>query len=53
LPGAGARAAGANRATDVSEPALRRARQHGAGVFNVEFVRADWYAEMDASPAFD
>jgi release factor glutamine methyltransferase len=43
-------------ATDVSEPALRVARANARrlGVFNVEFVLADWYAEMDpASPAFD
>jgi release factor glutamine methyltransferase len=43
-------------ATDVSEPALRVARANARrlGVFNVEFVRADWYAEMDpTSPAFD
>lgn len=43
-------------ATDVSEPALRVARANARrlGVFNVEFVRADWYAEMDpANSAFD
>jgi release factor glutamine methyltransferase len=43
-------------ATDVSEAALRVARANARrlGVYNVEFVMADWYAELDpASPAFD
>jgi release factor glutamine methyltransferase len=43
-------------ATDVSEPALRVARANARrlGVFNVQFVLADWYAELDpASPMFD
>ena len=43
-------------ATDVSEAALRVARANARrlGVFNVEFVLADWYSGLDpALPSFD
>jgi release factor glutamine methyltransferase len=45
-------------ATDVSEAALRVADANArrSGIYNVEFVRADWYSELPlplARPAFD
>jgi len=45
-------------ATDVSEPALRVADANARrlGIFNIEFVQADWYSELPLSltrPPFD